>query len=268
MAVPFTRRTSTADPTLDDLLPFLEYSTGRDLCYLSKSFLSVKEDTHPGEEKHLRLLMTDEEVGLAVKELSKVINTRYHRTSEQREPVLMVGILNGVCFFFSHLMGQLDIPYEITFIKVETYHGQKQSTERPDMIVLDTKLVQPGKQILLLDELEDNGTTLTYCKEKLVSLGAREEDITTCVLFSKQKPDRPARADHLAGISTPDVWLVGWGLDHRKQKRGWKYLYALAKDEGLPHTADDKMFEDGPEGRATYSRARRMLMEQLQKMAS
>lgn len=69
-----------------------------------------------------------------------------------------------------------------------------------------------------------------------------ESDIFTCTLFRKDKPSEYPQPD-LFGLSIPDVWVVGYGLDDAQEKRGWPRLYACPKLENIPRTDGDKLFD-------------------------
>jgi hypothetical protein len=52
------------------------------------------------------------------------------------------------------------------------------------------------------------------------------------------------RKPDLYGIKVPNVWLVGYGLDDRQEKRNWPILYACPKIEGVEEEEADQMFEN------------------------
>eukprot|EP01010_Urceolus_cornutus_P000910 NODE_1416_length_929_cov_265.229545_g1093_i0.p1 GENE.NODE_1416_length_929_cov_265.229545_g1093_i0~~NODE_1416_length_929_cov_265.229545_g1093_i0.p1 ORF type:complete len:293 (+),score=76.96 NODE_1416_length_929_cov_265.229545_g1093_i0:56-880(+) len=239
----------------------LEFKTGRDLQFITDTYLPKKADTSEDERARLKIIMTESEVMRVVDHLAALLNAKY---ANNKEPILMVGILNGVCFFFSYLMQRLDIAYEICFVKVETYGAsQVQNQQTTEVLMLDKKRMTPGRQVLLLDELEDNGKTMNLVRDKLLQEGIREADLTTCVLFSKAKDTGYRRSD-ITGIICPDLWLIGWGLDHKRSKRGWSHLFAICKDEGVPLNDDDEVFT--ADNSPAFERIRTKLIKQLEKM--
>jgi uncharacterized protein len=66
-----------------------------------------------------------------------------------------------------------------------------------------------GKRILLVDEIDDTRTTLSYCVDQLWDCGV--EDIQVFVIGNKNKPKKPLKLKeerYLAGEEIEDVWVV------------------------------------------------------------
>lgn len=180
---------------------------------------------------------------------------------------MMLGILNGVCFFFSDLMKRLDVPYEITFAKFSSYGKEQVQGDGSAVHILDEDKLK-GRKVLLLDELEDNGKTMNTVRSHVINeLGVPESDVTTCVIFSKSQPagfktKKGMRKADFIGVYIPDVWLVGYGLDAGGTRRGWVHLFGTPKSEGVPCSEDDKMFSSD-NADEVYEAARRRIAEQL-----
>jgi len=94
--------------------------------------------------------------------------------------------------------------------------------------------------------LFDNGLTLHQVKNKLLSevTSLLADDIFTCVLFKKNKETKYPSPDLLGFDILPNVWVVGYGLDDKQEKRGWKHLFAVSKSDGVPKHSDDNLFDD------------------------
>eukprot|EP01001_Neometanema_parovale_P008111 NODE_4389_length_1071_cov_15.767932_g4190_i0.p1 GENE.NODE_4389_length_1071_cov_15.767932_g4190_i0~~NODE_4389_length_1071_cov_15.767932_g4190_i0.p1 ORF type:complete len:289 (-),score=67.69 NODE_4389_length_1071_cov_15.767932_g4190_i0:204-1007(-) len=229
-----------------DYPPTLEYGTGKDVRWISRNYLPLKEDATQEEIPQLQIIITESEVEKIVGYMADQLNKTFEGAEE---PVLLVGVLNGVCFFFSHLMKKLHIRYEITFVKMSSYGTAMAGEKKKESacVVLDEKLMSPTRKVVVLDELEDQGQTMNLVLSKLMSLGVKQENLTGAVLFSKNKAAKNGyRPCDIIGIGVPDLWLVGWGLDHRRGKRGWAHVHAIAKDEGIPRSEDDDVFAKDP----------------------
>jgi hypoxanthine phosphoribosyltransferase len=187
-----------------------------------------------------KLILTDCEIDHFVQKCAdKINNTDFHG-----KEIVIVGILKGAVFFFVDLVKKLNIPYTCYFVEAGSYKNKQTQDEKVEIlsIINPTKFI--GKHVILIDELFDNGTTLHFVKHEISRQGnVPLENITTCTLFKKKKETHFEGPDFY-GVEVPDVWLVGYGLDDRQEKRGWTHLFGCPKLNGLPKTEDDSIFED------------------------
>ena len=97
--------------------------------------------------------------------------------------------------------------------------------------------------MVLIDELYDSGTTLNAVIEDL-SDRIDTGHITIVTLFKKERSQNQHQQPDFYGVLVPDVWLVGYGLDDRQEKRGWPVVYACPKATELEKTVDDALFDN------------------------
>lgn len=208
--------------------------TDRDLVH---EFFSGRTDLR-SNERDWKLILTDQEIDNVVESIAQVMNNMFYDKN-----VLLVCVLKGAAHFTVDLSRKLTIPYSIYYLTASSYHnGQTQSS----VVLVDdlnpSKFV--GKQVVVLDELYDNGTTLADVVSKLKShAGVDAANITTCTLFKKNKKEDTRNSSCLDtwGITVPDCWLVGYGLDDQGEKRGWPHLFAVPKPSGSTLSDADKM---------------------------
>ena len=118
-----------------------------------------------------------------------------------------------------------------------------------------------NRHVILLDELFDNGHTLSSIKSAIQEKANVPRDMVyTCTLFKKTKQNIQYEAPNLFGYFVPNIWLVGYGLDDRQEKRGWPHLYACPKSDGIEKSPDDVIFENDKE----YNNMRLYMIEQQQ----
>ncbi|XWV26831.1 phosphoribosyl transferase domain protein [Tupanvirus soda lake] len=189
-----------------------------------------------------RMILTEEEIQLAVKHCADTINKKF-----VGKKIVIVCILKGAVYFFVDLTRMLKIPYSCYFIEASSYHNkQTQSTT----LTIEGS-IEPSKfydrHVILIDELFDNGHTIEQVKTAIHQKANVPIDmIYTCTLFKKNKDViiTNEKQPDLYGIIVPNVWLVGYGLDDRQEKRGWTYLYACPKCDGIEKSTDDDIFTD------------------------
>lgn len=165
-----------------------------------------------GEDLEKELLFSKENIQKRVKELAIQISSDY----EGREPVL-IGILNGVIFFFADLVRAINVPTKIDFIRAASY-GAAMRSSGTVRLTKDVEIPIQGKSVILVEDIVDSGLTLNHIVRILESKNA--ESIRICVLINKlERRDIPIDIDY-CGFQITEGFLVGYGLDY-----GEKYRY-------------------------------------------
>ena len=139
---------------------------------------------------------------------------------------LLVCVLTGGLLFTADLARQLTFPVEMESLKVTRYHN----TTRGDELVwhLKPKSELKGKNVLLVDDIFDEGKTLLALYEYCLSEGASQ--VKTAILLDKQHDRKLVsyRPD-VVGIECPDEYVFGYGMDMEGQFRNWPGIYVLSK---------------------------------------
>ena len=165
------------------------------------------------------LLIPRKTIQAKVKELANQISLDY----SGKEPIL-IGILNGVVFFFADLVMGMDIPSKIDFIRAASY-GSGTSSSGSVKLTKDVEIPIQGKPVILIEDIVDTGLTL---KQIVKSLEEKEpESIKICALIDKlERRDEEIVIDY-CGFQVEKGFLVGYGLDHDEQYRYLPDIYAL-----------------------------------------
>jgi hypoxanthine phosphoribosyltransferase len=160
-----------------------------------------------------------ETIRTRVTELAREIEGVY--AAEDR--LLLVGVLKGAFIFLSDLARALTIPAQIDFISVSSYGDERVSSGRV-RIEQHPRMSVEGRNVLLVEDIVDSGTTLDRVVSLLLERGAAT--VETCALLHK----RIASSDHeprFVGFDAPNVFLVGYGLDHAEDFRHLPYIASL-----------------------------------------
>lgn len=205
-----------------------------------------REDTRQ-ECNKWKLLLHKSEIKLINKKLANVINEKF-----KDENIIIVSTLKGGVYFHVDLTRMLTIPYSSYFVEVSTYNDALTQSEEIKVLTEIIPSKFKNKKIILLDELYNNGITLSKTKAFLVEkTGVLPSDVFTCVIFKKEKNasvipnfNNFIESSDLVGIEIPDVWICGYGIDDWQEKRGWKHLFAVPKYGNILPTNDDKLFTD------------------------
>lgn len=168
------------------------------------------------------VLLTEEEIGIRVKELGKEITEDY-----EGKDLLLVGILKGAVLFMAELCKNIDLPIIIDFMAVSSYGSSTKSTGEVK-INKDLDFSVEGKDVLIVEDIIDTGLTLAYLTDNLKKRGANSVKIVTLL----DKPDRrnvEVKVDYL-GFSIPDEFVVGYGLDYAELYRNLPYVASLKEE--------------------------------------
>ncbi len=180
------------------------------------------------------LIFTETEIASYVKKCADYLNHKF-----SNDDVVVVCILKGAAYFYVDLTRMLTIPHSCYFIEASSYKDSQKQCDQLEILSIINPEKFRGKKVILIDELYDNGCTM-YNIKNAISEKAKValDDIFTCTAFKKNKETSFPQPD-LCGVTTPDVWLVGYGLDVKQRYRNLKELYGCPKTEDIPKTVDD-----------------------------
>lgn len=122
---------------------------------------------------------------------------------------LVLSVMGGAVVFTGHLLPLLDWPLEFDVLKASRY-GQA-TTGGTIRWSLRPQLSVRGRAVLILDDILDEGATLAEIVRDVKADGA--STVRIAVLFDKAhgRP-KPVRADYV-GLTVPDRYVFGWGMD-------------------------------------------------------
>jgi hypoxanthine phosphoribosyltransferase len=139
----------------------------------------------------------------------------------------VIAVLHGSLMFVADLLRRIPLPLKLDCLSVASYHGKAQSSGE----VVFKQITLPdieGRDILVLDDILDSGSTLAAVRETLKT--ARPHSIRICVLLSKKKQRaREVEADYV-GFEIEDEFVVGYGLDFRERYRNLPYIGVLRRE--------------------------------------
>ncbi len=159
-----------------------------------------------------------EEINDRVKELGIEISKAYR----DQKP-LLVSVLNGSFVFTADLIRTIDTPVEVTFIRVASYEALKTTGKVREILGLKENVF--GRDILILEDIVDTGTTLEHLLEVFKELGTKSIKVATLL----HKPDAQEKAEKpdFVGFEIPNKFVVGYGLDYEGYGRELKEIYQL-----------------------------------------
>lgn len=163
--------------------------------------------------------ISEEEISGGVKRVANQINSHYGSEGE----VLLVSVLSGAYMFTSDLAKELELDAEVAFIKVSSYCGTASSTIK---VVIDVTQDVKGRDVIITDELVDNGQTVRFLREYFLDRGASSVAVATLII--KPNSMRKDTIVDFHGIEMQDDnFIVGYGLDYNEKGRTLRDIYIL-----------------------------------------
>jgi hypoxanthine phosphoribosyltransferase len=166
-----------------------------------------------------RVLINEDELRARVAELGASLARDY----EGENPVL-VGVLKGALVFMADLVRAMPIALTIDFIALSSYAG---GTRSSGVVKLAADLSMPieDRHVVIVEDIIDTGRTVSYLKRNLETRHPRS--VRLCALLDKiERRDVDVDIDYL-GFTIPNLFVVGYGLDHAGLYRNLPYIAAL-----------------------------------------
>jgi hypoxanthine phosphoribosyltransferase len=165
------------------------------------------------------VLFSSDTLSEKVRELAGKISEDY-----KGKDLVVVGILKGSVIFAAELIKNISIQCEIDFMAVSSY-GNSTETSGVVRILKDLDSNIEGKDILIVEDIVDTGTTLKYL---LKYLKARKANSIEIVALLNKPARRKVDLDvKYIGFEVPDAFIVGYGIDYAERYRNLPYIGIL-----------------------------------------
>lgn len=153
----------------------------------------------------LSILFTSEEIAATVSKLAAEIRQDYLT----KHPIL-IGVLKGSFMFMADLIRLLDLPLEVEFIRLSSY-GRGKETAGKIKVVQGLRSEVRGRDVLVIEDIVDTGLTISFLLDYLGK--KKPASLKLCALTDKpSRRKTPVTIDY-RGLTVPDKFIVGYGLD-------------------------------------------------------
>ncbi|MEQ1599434.1 MAG: hypoxanthine-guanine phosphoribosyltransferase [Methylotenera sp.] len=164
------------------------------------------------------LIHSEQAVNQAISGMAEQLSRDYATKS----PVVLC-VMGGALFFTGQLLPKLQFPLELDYVQASRY--QDGTEGKMLKWVVKPKQNIKNRNVLILDDILDEGITLHAIVEQCRLLGASE--IKTAVLVEKNlSKNKPIQANYV-GLSVPNRYVFGCGMDVYGWWRNVPAIYAL-----------------------------------------
>ena len=170
-------------------------------------------------DKNFKLYITENQIHKSIDAVAEQMNADL---KHENCPVFL-SVLNGSFMFTADLVRKMQIPVELSFVKLASYSGLQSTGEVRELIGLNTRI--EGRTVVIVEDIVDTGVTLEKLVETLQP--SRPKQIKVCTLLLK--PDQYKKnipLDYVA-LKIPNAFIVGYGLDYDALGRELPDLYVV-----------------------------------------
>jgi len=172
------------------------------------------------KDKQFTTLLTEEQILEQVRRVAGEINRDY----EGKNPLFLC-VLNGSFMFASDLMKNIDIPCNISFVKMASYEGTTTTGKVREVIGINESI--QDRHVIIVEDIVDTGFTM---RKMIETLGTRNPaSIQVCTLLVKPGKLQVSLDLKYVAMNIPDDFIVGYGLDYDGFGRNYKDIYTIVK---------------------------------------
>jgi len=159
-----------------------------------------------------------QEIDAAVKNLAKEV-----ANDIKEEQPIFIGILNGSFMFLADFVRQYNGACEISFVKLSSYQGTNSTGKIKQLMGLQENI--KGKTVVILEDIIDTGNTLEEIYHIFKYKKVKALKIAT-LFFKPEVFKKDLNIDYI-GLSIPNKFIVGYGLDYDGLGRNLPDIYQL-----------------------------------------
>lgn len=179
-------------------------------------------DTIKIHDKKFRISYPEAEI---IKKVRAVAD-RLNNDMKDKNP-LFLAVLNGSFVFAADLMRMINIPCEISFVKLASYQGTMSTGKIKEVIGINEDLT--GRTVIVVEDIVETGLTI---KRMIDSLGTRNPaSVHICTLLVKPEKLTVNLDIEYAAMEIPNDFIVGYGLDYDQQGRNLRDIYTVVEDK-------------------------------------
>lgn len=165
------------------------------------------------------ILFSEDDIAKLVRRLGERLSEDYRDLNP-----LVICVLKGAAPFMSDLVRTMDIPLEMDFMAVSSY-GTSSESSGVVRIIKDLDISVEQRHVLIVEDIIDTGLTLQYLMDILKRRNATSIKVVT--LLDKPERRTAGLVPDYCGVTVPNEFVVGYGLDYAEKYRNLPYIGVL-----------------------------------------
>lgn len=170
------------------------------------------------KDKKFKIFLPERQILKEVERVAGDIN----RDLEGEEP-LFISVLNGSFMFTSDLMKNINIPSEVSFVKLASYSGISSTGVIKELVGLSNNI--EGRTVVIVEDIVDTGHTMKHLLEIIKEKNPKKIKVAT-LLLKPEKLEVSINIDYVA-MEIPNDFIVGYGLDYDGYGRNYRDIYTV-----------------------------------------
>ncbi len=140
---------------------------------------------------------------------------------------LVLSVMDGAVVFTGQLLPLLRFPLDYDYLHLTRY-GNATAGGRIEWKAFPFKAVA-GRVVLVVDDILDEGYTMAEIRARVLAAGAQR---CFCAVFADKDigKSKPIAADFV-GVSLPNRYVFGFGMDVKGAWRNLPEIYAVKREE-------------------------------------
>ena len=155
----------------------------------------------------------------------KAVADRINADMADKNPLLLA-MLNGSFVFAADLMRMIDIPCEISFVKMSSYQGTSSTGSVKQLLGLNEDI--KGRTVIIVEDIVESGLTMQTLLDTLRDKEPAE--IQICTLLLKPECLKVPLDIKYVAIEIPNDFILGYGLDYDQQGRNLRDIYTVVEE--------------------------------------
>jgi len=167
-------------------------------------------------QKWFTPLFNATQINNRIDELAAEMNT----TLRHQNPLFVV-VLGGAYIFAADLLRKITVAHEVTFVKINSYHGTKSSGKIN--LSLSPAIALQGRHVIFIEDIIDSGLSMEF----LLAYGTTFKPLTQQVvtLLFKPKALKTTIVPNWVGFEIEPAFVLGYGLDFDEKGRNLPHIY-------------------------------------------
>ncbi len=153
----------------------------------------------------------------------KIIGQDISKHYKNKIPII-IGVLNGAFLFMADLVRNMNIEYEVDFIKIDSY-GDDTKSSGTVRLLKDISADITDRHVIIVEDIVDTGLSLNFLKNRLEEARPASLKFVSC-LYKSEVAKLDFDIDWIA-FTIDERYFVGYGLDLKQIFRGLPGIYAV-----------------------------------------